>query len=177
MRTTPSRLEIPPAASAGLARSQADLFDALTLIGFAGEELSRMALRRLARPAHVPRDRARLDRLARQTATLDQLAMLCREIAGLRVDAEPRIEESAVSRPPREEPRIPPPPVGRPESDLALAHLEAWWTSCVPVLIGSARTSAAAMAEGLHPTGSAACRELAEHLARFAAGEYDALLE
>jgi hypothetical protein len=175
MRTAPSHLEIPPAGAAGVARSRSDLFDSLTLIGLAGDELNRMALRRLARQAHVPRNRARLDRLARQNAVLDQLATLCREIAGLPVDAELRLEDSGVSRQPHEGPRIPPPPVGRPESDLALACLEAWWTSCVPALIGRARTSAAALAEELHETESAARPELADHLTRFAATEYEAL--
>jgi hypothetical protein len=176
MRTAPSQLQIPPAAAAGVARSRSELFDALMLIGLAGEELGRMALRRLRRGTHVPRHRARLDRLARQNAELDQLATLSREIAGFHLDAELGLEGSGASRQRHEEPLMPPPPVGLPESDLALVSLEAWWTSCVPALIDRARTSAATIAEALHETGSAAGLEFADHLARFAATEHEALI-
>jgi hypothetical protein len=175
MRTALPHLDIPPTIAAEVAESTSDLFDALTLIGLAGEELSRMALRPYARHARVPRNRARLDRIARQNAVLDQLATLCHEIAGFHMNAELVLEDANLSRPAHEEPRIPPPPVGRPESDLALANLEAWWASCVPALIDSARTSAARIAEELRETGSAACLEFADRLVRFAAAEYEAL--
>jgi hypothetical protein len=168
MRTALVSLEIPPTAAAALAGSTSDLFDALTLIGLAGDELGGMTRRRLAGRADRPRNRGRLDRLARQNAMLDQLAALCHEIAGLHVHA-------GLDRRSEDRRRIPPPPVGRPESDLALADLEAWWTSCVPALIDGARASAVRIAEELRENGSAACLELADHLARFAAAEYDAL--
>jgi hypothetical protein len=175
MRTALRHLEMPPAAAAEVAGSTSELFDALTLIGLAGEELSRMAFRRLAHQPQTALNRGRLDRLARQNALLDQLATLCHEIACLHVDAELGLEDADVSRHPHDGLRIPPPPLGHPDSDLALAYLEAWWTSCVPALLDSARTSATRIAEELRETRSPACLELADRLTRFAGSTCEAL--